>query len=135
MVEKIADETRRRIIRQNFFLLKIALLGMPGIRETGLPDGIFSNQKSQLGPILEGLRLEIVGLFHGHFKYFTAIWYILWPFGTVVAIWNTFPHFGTLCRGKSGSPAGKARDMPKAGTSSSTWSERASFWCVLCIEI
>jgi hypothetical protein len=36
--------------------------------------------------------------------YFTAIWYILWPFGNVVVIWYTFPSFGILCQEKSGNP-------------------------------
>jgi hypothetical protein len=30
---------------------------------SGLPDGLFSNQKSQLGYILEGLGIENVGIF------------------------------------------------------------------------
>jgi hypothetical protein len=30
--------------------------------EAGLPDGFFSNQKSQIGYILEGLRLENVNI-------------------------------------------------------------------------
>jgi hypothetical protein len=37
-------------------------------------------------------------------KYFTANWYILWPFGNVVLIWYIFPCFGTLCQEKSGNP-------------------------------
>jgi hypothetical protein len=32
----------------------------------GLPDGLFSNPKSQFGKILEGLRLENVDIFYGH---------------------------------------------------------------------
>jgi hypothetical protein len=28
---------------------------------TGLPDGLFSNQKYQFGEILEGLAMEVVG--------------------------------------------------------------------------
>jgi hypothetical protein len=36
----------------------------------GLPDGIFSSQKSQFGPILKGLTTEDVGM------------HILLPFGT-----------------------------------------------------
>jgi hypothetical protein len=40
----------------------------------GLPDGIFSNQKSQFGKILDGLGIEDVGIFYGHLVYF-------WPFG------------------------------------------------------
>jgi hypothetical protein len=62
-----------------------------------LPDGFFSNQKSQFGQILEGLATEDVGVFCGHlvnfqpiwYVYilcghlinFQSIWYILWPFG------------------------------------------------------
>jgi hypothetical protein len=30
---------------------------------TGLPDGLFSNQKSQFGSILEGLEMENLGTF------------------------------------------------------------------------
>jgi hypothetical protein len=41
------------------------------VTKTGLPDGIFSNQKSQFGKLLEGLAMEDVGIF-------IAIWYILW---------------------------------------------------------
>jgi hypothetical protein len=37
---------------------------------TGLPDGLFSNQKSQFGKILDGLRLENVDIFNGHLEYF-----------------------------------------------------------------
>jgi hypothetical protein len=33
---------------------------------TILPDGLFSNQKSQFGLILKRLRLENVDIFYGH---------------------------------------------------------------------
>jgi hypothetical protein len=46
----------------------------------GLPDGIFSNQKFRFGSILEGLAMEDVDMLFGHLVYFTAIWYIVWPF-------------------------------------------------------
>jgi hypothetical protein len=36
-----------------------------------------SNQKSQFGKILEGLRLENVVIFYGHLEFFTDIWDIL----------------------------------------------------------
>jgi hypothetical protein len=39
-----------------------------------LPDGIFSNQKSQIGLFLEGIAMED-DLFNVHL----AIWYNLWP--------------------------------------------------------
>jgi uncharacterized membrane protein YuzA (DUF378 family) len=68
-----------------------------------LPDGLFSNQKSQFGKILEGLRMENAVKFYGHFEYFTVIWYIIWPFCNVVAIWFIFPCFGILSE-KSGNP-------------------------------
>jgi hypothetical protein len=58
-----------------------------------LPDGIFSNQKYQFG-ILQCLGMENVGIFYDHFKYFTAIWYTLWPFGIVFGHFVYFSHFG-----------------------------------------
>jgi hypothetical protein len=47
----------------------------------GLPDGLFSNQKSQFGLILQGLAMENLGIFYDHLVYFTAIGNILWSFG------------------------------------------------------
>jgi hypothetical protein len=55
-----------------------------------LPDGLFSNQKYQLGKNFQGLRLENVdlpipcpfGIFYGYFGYFVTIRYILCSFGT-----------------------------------------------------
>jgi hypothetical protein len=47
----------------------------------GLPDGLFSNQKSQFWKILVGLAKENLGIFYEHLVYFTAIGNILWPFG------------------------------------------------------
>jgi hypothetical protein len=44
------------------------------------------------------------GIFYGHLVYFTAIWYILWPFGTLLAVWYIFPRFGILNKEKSGNP-------------------------------
>jgi hypothetical protein len=78
-------------------------------RQAGLPDGVFSKQKSKFGSILEGLRMENIGIFYVHLEYFTAIWYNLWPFGNVDAFWYIFPRFGILCLEKSGNPAGRAR--------------------------
>jgi hypothetical protein len=40
----------------------------------GLPDGLFPNQKSIFGKILEGLRWEVVNIIYGHLEYFTDIW-------------------------------------------------------------
>jgi hypothetical protein len=34
----------------------------------------------------------------------TAIWYILWPFGNLEAIWDILHRFGILCQEKSGNP-------------------------------
>jgi hypothetical protein len=48
-----------------------------------LPDGCFSNEKSQFGSILEGHAEEEIAVFYGHLVYFIAIRYILRPFGIV----------------------------------------------------
>jgi hypothetical protein len=64
----------------------------------GLPDGFFSDQKSQFGYILEGLRKDNVVIYSGHLEYFTTIGYILWSFDIF------FPSFGTLYQEKSGHP-------------------------------
>jgi hypothetical protein len=58
-----------------------------------VPDGLFSNQKSQFGKILEGLRKENVGIFYDNLEYFTAIWYNSWPFGIVCGHFEYFPQF------------------------------------------
>jgi hypothetical protein len=65
----------------------------------GLPDGIFSDQKSQFGKFLEGLAIEhagilyghYLGLFYGHLVYYEVIWHI-------------FPILGILYGEKSGNP-------------------------------
>jgi hypothetical protein len=44
-----------------------------------LPDGIFSNPKSQFGKILEGLGIKKVGMFYGLYR---GILRILLQFGT-----------------------------------------------------
>jgi hypothetical protein len=46
----------------------------------GLPDGLFSNQKSKFGEIFGDLAMEDVGIFYGHLVRFTAFCYILWSF-------------------------------------------------------
>jgi hypothetical protein len=37
--------------------------------------------------------MKNAGIIYGHLEYFTAIWYILWPFGNVVVICDIFPQF------------------------------------------
>jgi hypothetical protein len=75
-----------------------------------LPDGVFIDQKSQFGYILEGLAMEDVGILET-FNLFTAKWNILWPFGAFcghfvhfVVLWYILTSFGKLCREKSGNP-------------------------------
>jgi hypothetical protein len=71
-----------------------------------LPDGLFSNQKSQFGYILEGLRLDNVNIFYDHKDYFTDIWDdILSPFGTFCVLSVNFSGFGVMGKEKSGNPA------------------------------
>jgi hypothetical protein len=70
----------------------------------GLPDGLFSDQKSQFLQILEGLGMLVFCF--DHLEYFTAIWYNLWPFGIVCGhlVDFLFPVLVCLDREKSGSP-------------------------------
>jgi hypothetical protein len=42
-----------------------------------LPNGLFSNQKSNFLQISVGLAMEDVGIFYGDSVYFMAIWYNL----------------------------------------------------------
>jgi hypothetical protein len=48
--------------------------------------------------------MEKVVLFCIHLKNITAVWYILWALGNLVAIWLISPRFGILCQEKSGNP-------------------------------
>jgi hypothetical protein len=41
--------------------------------EAGLPDGLFSNQKSQFGKISEDLRFYNVDIFYGHLEFIKDI--------------------------------------------------------------
>jgi hypothetical protein len=52
-----------------------------------LPDGLFSNQKSKFGYILEALAMEDVGVFYGRLINFPGIWHILWWFGIFSPFW------------------------------------------------
>jgi hypothetical protein len=45
--------------------------------KAGLPDGIFSDQKSQFGLTFDGLEHEKVGIFYGYLEYISAIWHNL----------------------------------------------------------
>jgi hypothetical protein len=73
-------------------------------RRTGLPDGKFSNQKSQFGDILEGLGMVNVAIFYGPLVYLMFNWYILWSFGIfyghleyLTVTWDMAWQFGILC--------------------------------------
>jgi hypothetical protein len=56
-------------------------LPVVGLQPAGLPDDIFSSQKSRFGLILDGLATEDIGrigMYIDNLLYFMAIWYILW---------------------------------------------------------
>jgi hypothetical protein len=48
--------------------------------------------------------MEDVGVFYGHWVYFTAGWSTLWPFGIFYCYLVYLSSFGTLCPEKSGIP-------------------------------
>jgi hypothetical protein len=63
------------------------------VRKAGLPDGLFSNRKSQLwvnfGGSFNGKSWYILGpfgLFYCYWKYFMAIWYIVLSFGIFFSV-------------------------------------------------
>jgi hypothetical protein len=74
---------------------------MPFLSPSGLPDGLFSNEKYKFGQSLEGVVMEEVCSFYGHLVYFTALYGRLVYF---VVIWYIFPRFGRLYQEKSGNP-------------------------------
>jgi ABC-type spermidine/putrescine transport system permease subunit II len=51
--------------------------------------------------------MEDFGIFYGHLVYFTAIWYVLWPFRIVYGHLVYFSPFWYVCctKGKPGNPA------------------------------
>jgi hypothetical protein len=62
----------------------------------GLPDGIFQTKNPNLGKFGRVLHtMKDVGKFDGKLVCFTAMSYILWPFGT---FWYIFPVL--VCRTK-----------------------------------
>jgi hypothetical protein len=54
----------------------------------------FQTKNPNLGKFWRALEGKKIGIFYGHLEYISAIWYILWPFGNLVAIWSIFPRFG-----------------------------------------
>jgi hypothetical protein len=69
--------------------------------EPRLPDGSFSNQKSNFGYILEGLRNENVVIFYSHLEYLTAIGFILWQSGKFSGQLVYFFRFLVCCTKKN----------------------------------
>jgi hypothetical protein len=69
----------------------------------GLPDGLFSNQKSIFGLTLVCLALEDVGIFYGHLVHFKAFCYILWTFGMGSSLQFAifFPFWYVFCTKKN----------------------------------
>jgi hypothetical protein len=68
----------------------------------GLPDGIFSSQKSQFLFILGDFEEENFNIFYGHLVYIVSIWYILCSFYIFVTFWYIFAHLGMFYQSKSG---------------------------------
>jgi hypothetical protein len=83
---------------------------------------MFANQKSQVGYVWEGLRMENVGIPFDRLGYLTAIlvYFMAILYTYFMAIWKfcghleyVFPFFGTLCQKKYCNPArnNKWREM------------------------
>jgi hypothetical protein len=70
----------------------------------GLPDGLFSNQKSQFGSIFDSLRLENVDIFYGRLEYLRTFGDFYDHLVHFVLMWYIFSGFGITCQEKSGNP-------------------------------
>jgi hypothetical protein len=85
----------------------------------------FQTKNPNVGKFLRDLQCEDIDIFYGHLVYFTAIWYILWPFGILcgpfvyfeaiwyryfIVIWCIFPRFGMLYKEKSCNPGSKVAE-------------------------
>jgi hypothetical protein len=71
---------------------------------SGLPDRIYSNQKSKFGQILERLGMENVCIFYDHFENLRSFGIICSNLANVVAIWYIFSRFVALYQEQSGNP-------------------------------
>jgi hypothetical protein len=74
-----------------FFFFRGPLAGAAS--QTGLPDGVFSDQKFQFAKIWESPEAEHVALFYGHFEYINAVTVIWQNAGNLV---YSHPPFGIL---------------------------------------
>jgi hypothetical protein len=55
----------------------------------GLPDGMYMfKPKIPIRVIFEGRKIENIDILYVHLEYITDIWYILWPFGIFLAVWQ-----------------------------------------------
>jgi hypothetical protein len=70
-------------------------------RSPGLPDGIFSNQKSKFEKILEGLGMENVDLFFCHLDFFIP--FVIF-YRNLVNFVVIITRFGMFYQEKSGNP-------------------------------
>jgi hypothetical protein len=56
----------------------------------------FQTENPNLGKFWRALEWKmLIHIIYVHLEYFTAIWYILWPFGNAVVIYSTFWYFVT----------------------------------------
>jgi hypothetical protein len=74
-----------------------------------LPDGLFPNQKNNLGKFWGELQWKRFLYFIEPLIYLTAVWYISQPFVTFCGNLVYFPRFGMLCQEKSGKPVAQGR--------------------------
>jgi hypothetical protein len=80
--------------------------------DAGLPDGVFSNQKSLFGHILECHKIDHVGIFCGHLEYFTTIWHVSWPFGVFCGSLVNFSPFWSVVPRKIWQPRDDDYESP-----------------------
>jgi hypothetical protein len=64
----------------------------------------FQTKNPNLGKFWRALEWKMFYIFYAHLEYIMFIWYVLWPFGNFVVVWDIFQLYGNLCQEKSGNP-------------------------------
>jgi hypothetical protein len=105
-----------RLIKSSDWKVKPSQTDRQASEAAGLPDALFFHTKNPNSAVFwNGLGTENVGIFYDRVEYFTAMWYILWPFGIVCAHWYIFPVLVCLDQDKSGNPARSRARILKPG--------------------
>jgi hypothetical protein len=81
-----------------FQICQKCLHAKPRPRRQGCQMVYFQTKNSNLGKFWRALEWKRLVYFIFVWNILRPLWYILWPFCNLVAIWYIFPRFGILCQ-------------------------------------